>query len=540
MTHRLEPVLAILLFFIAAVAHADTGYIVLAPDRGFVGNNLARDAFEPFAEEREARLVFVTDERGKPYFRRAVESLSDAGAGRVVLLPLYLTAAHPDFERIEAWRSDVDVGVEKIVLGRPFGQSYLAVRAVADRLAASDAHDGRLVAVGHGASDEANAEAMSEDLGRLAAVAADGRHFDSVQARVPLEDEDLSEALSDLGEHDRVLPLQAGPLYSGMMAYASWLERALPDAVGLIDSELFSHPAVTAWMQREATRYQPVADKRLGVIVHAHGSGFHWNETMRQAAAPLAEDYMLDFAFSMGGAGTLTRAIERLEQRGAEAVVIVRVFSMADSFIGGIERLIGADYESCRPADLGPMHGHGAPASRVLTSLPVETGGGLEDDSLFARALLERARDLSRQPDRETVLLVAHGKGDDEGNARWLDLLDSLRQQMIEQGGDEFRDIEIGTWREDWPDKREQAVGDVREKIEAAKKDGGRVLLVPARTTGQGPARELIPDLEFELGEGFAPHPLFVEWLREQVQQARESIVYATPQAWQCQWPDTQ
>ncbi|HSH26184.1 MAG TPA: hypothetical protein VK972_00210, partial [Wenzhouxiangella sp.] len=323
-------------------------------------------------------------------------------------------------------------------------------------------------------------------------------------------------------------------------AYSSRLKRALPDGADLIENELFSHPAVTAWMQREAKRYRPIDDKHLGVIVHAHGAGFHWNETMRQAAAPLAEDYMLDFAFSMGGAGTLTRAIKRLEQRGAEAVVIVRVFSMADSFLGGIERLIGSDYESCRPADLGPMHSHGAPAARILTSLPVVTRGGLEDDPLFARALLERARDLSRQPERETVLLVAHGKGDDEGNARWLELLESLRAQMIEFDGDGFRDIQVGTWREDWLDKREQAVGAMRAKIEAAMKDDGRVLLIPARTTGQGRARELIPDLEFELGEGFAPHPLFVEWLRKQVRQGKESIAYAGSQAWQCQWSDAQ
>src|SRR5699024_1516719 len=303
-----------------------------------------------------------------------------------------------------------------------------------------------LVAVGHGASDAAGAEAMARALERLVAAAAEGRHFDSVQVRVPEKDDDLSAALDGLGEHDWALPLQVGPLYSEMMAFSSRLEHALPDGADMIDGELFSHPAVTAWMQREAARYQPVDDKRLGVIVHAHGAGFHWNETMRQAASPLAEDYMLDFAFSMGGAGTLTRAIERLEQRGAEAVVIVRVFSMADSFLGGIERLIGADYEACRPGDLGPMHGHGAPAARVLTSLPVVTHGGLEDDPLFARALLERARDLSRQPERETVLLVAHGKGDDEGNARWLDLLESLRQQMMEHGGDDFRDIRIGTW----------------------------------------------------------------------------------------------
>src|SRR5699024_12170944 len=142
------------------------------------------------------------------------ESLRAAGAERVVLLPLYLPAAHPDFERIEDWRRDVAARSGEIVLGRPFGQSSLAVRAAGDRLANARTHADRLVAVGHGASDAANADAMSRALEKLAVAAAGGRHFDSVQARVPLQDDDLSAALDDLGEQDRGLPLQAGPMYS--------------------------------------------------------------------------------------------------------------------------------------------------------------------------------------------------------------------------------------------------------------------------------------------------------------------------------------
>jgi hypothetical protein len=56
--------------------------------------------------------------------------------------------------------------------------------------------------------------------------------------------------------------------------------------------------------------------------------------------------------------------------------------------------------------------------------------------------------------------------------------------------------------------------------VRQASRDDGRALLIPARTTGTGPARELLPDQAFALGEGFVPHPLFGDWLRAQVETA--------------------
>src|SRR5690606_4400239 len=115
-------------------------------------------------------------------------------------------------------------------------------------------------------------------------------------------------------------------------------------------------------------------------------------------------------------------------------------------------------------------HGHGAPAApqpRIRTAALVTTVGGVEDSEHFAAALLDRARSLSNDPARETIVLVAHGDGNDATNARWRGLLASLAKQMKQAGGDAFRAIEVGTWREDWPAEREPEVKAIRALVAA-------------------------------------------------------------------------
>lgn len=143
-----------------------------------------------------------------------------------------------------------------------------------------------------------------------------------------------------------------------------------------------------------------------------------------------------------------------------------------------------------------------------------------EDDPLCAEALLARARALSRDPVRETVILVAHGNGDDAQAAHWRETLASLARRMRELGGDRFRAVRAATWREDWPDKRKPAVEEVRALVQEATADGGRALVIPARTLGRGPERRLLKGLSFELGEGFAPLPLFARWAENEVRAA--------------------
>jgi len=158
-----------------------------------------------------------------------------------------------------------------------------------------------------------------------------------------------------------------------------------------------------------------------------------------------------------------------------------------------------------------------AAAPRIRADVPVVTVGGVGSSPLMARALLANARSVSQDPARETVILVAHGQGDDAANRRWLELLDSLARQMRADGGNQFRAIEYTTWREDWPDKRKQAVKHARDMVKQAGRDHGRVLIVPARINRRGQADRYLKGLDFGWSQGFAQTPYFAQWFEREI-----------------------
>lgn len=519
---------------------AATGFLVLAPDRGFTGNEEIREAFETFAAGRNAALAVVTDERTRGNLAQAFEELVRRGARRVVVLPLFVSGADPRLALARQLLAPAaGVAPLPVAFTPPFGESYLAVELLADRLRAIAAPAGkRLVVVGDGARTAEERTQMQADYQRLAARAAQDFGFAQVEAlvmypRPPFTDDprraDSERALAAAADAPGtvIVPFHLGRKLDRMMSFNQELKRLLPPDAALVDADPAPDPLVGLWLARAANRALPLAAADLGVVLLAHGSDYHWNETLRQAVAPLAARYKIESVFSMADPPTLERAVRRLERRGARAIVIVRVFGLADSFERDVERLFGLDIEAPRAAapeavqahdshDHG--HGHGAgTTARIRTAALVQSRGGMEDHPLFAQALLARATALSKDPARETVILTAHGARDDARNARWLELLESLARQMRAQGGQKFRAIRVATWREDWPGKREPWIAKVREMVQEAARAGGRALVIPARTTGVGPEREFLAGLDYALGEGFAPHPLFARWFEEQV-----------------------
>lgn len=197
--------------------------------------------------------------------------------------------------------------------------------------------------------------------------------------------------------------------------------------------------------------------------------------------------------------------------------------------------MIGRDLEDAVPrfekgvaehdhghADDGGDHGNHGPSGflpRIRSGAVLLTAGGLDDHDLFAQALLKRAQALSREPKRETLILTAHGTKSDARNEHWLGVLQSIADKMRALGGSGFRAIRVATWREDWPDKRRPWVESVRGWVEKADRDG-TAIVIPARTTGTGPEAKLLAGLNYRLGSGFAPDPLFARWLEEQVKAA--------------------
>lgn len=554
MNRTLLPILLAILFCCGAPAYAAPAWLVAAPDRGFVGNEEVRDAIAtlPAGEETESvQVVFVTDEGTEARLDQALAALPDAAAP-VVLMPLYLSAAHPDMSLLRSWSSKQDGAL----LGRLFGGSEPALAALESSLRAIEHPDQTaLVVLGHGAKDAEQAAAMTPSLQRMLATAAEGVPFASTKVVIwddseNMDAETLRAKLAMPTNPETaslvVLPFHLGPKLDPMMGFTPGLKRAARDIEGLtvLDAGPAPQPAFEQWLARETARYRDLPPGKIGVVVHAHGARWQWNETMRQGAAALEDRYLVEYAFSMGDPDTLEHAIRHLEQRGAKAVVIVRVFSMADSFRDGIVRFIGQAWEDCEsPASPDKahqgMHGmHGgamqAPHALLQTSLPVLTVGGIEDNPLFAKALYQRALAISEDPARETLILVAHGLGTADGNARWKQNLESLRSQIQALGGDRFRAIEVALWSEDWPELRQSAIEHVRSMVEDAAAHDSRVLIVPARTLGQGPADRYLDGLDYTLGEGFAPHPLFAEWLDQQVRLGMDKLRYDAEQRLSC------
>jgi sirohydrochlorin ferrochelatase len=506
---------------------ADPGFLVVAPDRGFLGNEETRDAFEAFAAGRKASLVFVTDERTRAGLDDAVRSLAGAGARRIAVLPFFLSRLDPRYARVATLLSGDPAPRIPVEWARPFGESYFAVEELGERLRAiREPGKARVVVVGAGARDDASRAGMQSDWQRLAESAAAGLGFESVQAVLETSPEKLRPALAEAARGTArtvIVPFHLGSKLDGMMSYTASLRGAAPAGAELIEGDVTPDPSVATWMTREANRRTPLRPGDVGVVVLAHGSDYHWNETMRQATEPLARRYKVEPAFSMADPVVIERAVRRLEARGARFIVVLRVFGLASSFRASVERLIGLDVERGDPPDphaahaMGHDHGAARPPARIRSAAVIATVGGVEDHPLFAEALLARAHALSTDPARETVVLVAHGSGEDAEDARWRELLASVAGRMRELGGRRFRAIRSATWREDWPDKREAAVEEVRSFVQEAAADGGRALVIPARTLGQGPERRLLEGLPFELGEGFAPLPLFARWADEQV-----------------------
>lgn len=526
-----------------------TGFLIVAADRGFVGNEEIRDAFASFSANHPAALVFVTDERTRQTLQSGLASLNQQNIGRIVVLPLFISAAEPRYQLIRTLVTEENQTIP-VTFTKPYGESYFAVEALATRLRGMQ-HTAQqhLLVVGYGAQNDTHRRAMYDDWMRIVKQASQGVSFRSINSLILLEaqkDEEpesygnktkqqLATALSSLGpaaknNKNQVIAFALGPKYDSMMSLESRLERLLPENAALNHFEI-EPQHLAMWMEREASRNLPLAEEDTGVILFAHGSDFHWNENLRVAVEPLMKRYKIEFAFSMADPYTIERALHKLEQRGAKAAIVVSAFASRSSYRNEIGYLAGLDIENQddhihdNNSGHGSHGGHGGhaksstPVPRILTSLPVIWTGGYEDNPLFASALFDRVLALSKDPASETVILTAHGTQDDRKNDEWLEKLNSIASQMHDQGGQKFKAFKVATWREDWPDKRAPWVKKVRAMVTEASKQGDRVIVIPARTTSVGPEKRFLAGLEFELGEGFAPHPLFTQWVDEQIRQ---------------------
>lgn len=178
------------------------------------------------------------------------------------------------------------------------------------------------------------------------------------------------------------------------------------------------------------------------------------------------------------------------------------------------------------------MSGHGgantpAPIDHDLTI--ALSPDGLMQAAEVADVLAARAAALSTSPADESVLLLAHGTGDDVENARWVTAMEHLSGGLRSHG---FHAVRVETLREDWPEPRVAAEKAIRGFVSAEAEAGRSVLVVPFRLSGFGPYRRVLDGLDYRPSEaGILPHPAVTDWVEREYRAvaAREGWALPTP-----------
>ena len=135
---------------------------------------------------------------------------------------------------------------------------------------------------------------------------------------------------------------------------------------------------------------------------------------------------------------------------------------------------------------------------------------------LIGAIVADRAKSISRTPEQEAVILVAHGPVPDEDNRRWLEDMAVLAEQT--RASAPYASVDYLTVRDDaGPAMREAATKELREKVEAQLALGRRVLIVPHLMSFGGieqGVRRRLEGLEYTMSEqALMPDDRILQWV---------------------------
>jgi sirohydrochlorin cobaltochelatase len=209
------------------------------------------------------------------------------------------------------------------------------------------------------------------------------------------------------------------------------------------------------------------------VLIMAHGGSPLWNKTVTETVQKADIPYPTRIYFGMGHtreeADRLQATLRSLDRKGTRRIIVVPLLVSSYSEIYRQWRyLLGIDVNPGFNVPLFPIEKR----SEIQFSEP------FNDDPIIGLIVLDRAREISQDPQEETVFLVAHGPNDNEDNVKWLRMLQRLGKGIQERG--RFKNVEGVTLRDDAPEEvRAQAIAHLRARVEAVSREGGKALVIP-------------------------------------------------------------
>ena len=517
-----------------------TGFLVVAPDRGFLGNREVKILFESFAKNYRASLAFVEREYGGPdrsyeiFLKDSLDKLGEQNLDRVIVISLFLTQLNPVVQDIHNFLRDYKPSF-LLEWAEPMVKSYLIAQILYDRIIeiSKDPLNERLVLMGIGPVDEASEKLLQAEYQVL--LAKVNKHFSFKETKAVLyynfltaekelrkkKNKEVDQIIIDSAAKKGkalLVPFVMGPKYSHRMSLVHWMNGKFEDYdIRVTKDEILPHPNVLKWMKKTANQYTPLEPEHVGVVIMPHGAQMPYNKATEAAIQPLKNKYRIEIAYGMADPWTLAEAVEKLEKQGASKIVVARMYSLGDQFKDKTDYILGLSNNE--PKTRG---GHLPP--RVRSSSIFATFGGYEENnSLICEILKDRVLEISKNPEKETVLLIAHGARDDKRDKRWKDVLQKHAKYIKDNTQVPFKEIHGLTVREDWPEKHKKAVDEIRSIIQKAS-NNGKALIISNRLYGSGRYDEFFEGLDYDMNrKGLALHANMTHWLEEGIRKTLQN-----------------
>jgi sirohydrochlorin cobaltochelatase len=241
-----------------------------------------------------------------------------------------------------------------------------------------------------------------------------------------------------------------------------------------------------------------------------------WVKTLRKAVRSAELPYPHQVFF--GSADTpdqvaeLQTYIRDLEDEGANTIVVVPLLISAFTPVSRQWRyLLGVDMQ--------PGF-NSTPFFPIKKRATIRYSEPMNDSAVVVEILLDRAQEISSQPDKETVIVVARGPANEDDNERYSQILNSIATRLRQRG--HFKSVESFTLRDEAPSVvRDQAVQTLRTHIQALNQSDTRVLVVALALSSGGLEHKLgleLRGLSYVFNtKALLPDSRISEWIRSQV-----------------------
>lgn len=475
-------------------------------------------------------LEFVSNET----IGDAVDELDESGVDRIIAVPLFISSYSSHIQEIEyiLGLRDTPPGDEKlekanttanITLTRAIDDHLLVAYILADRIAdqSLDPANETAVIVAHGSADESDLCSqircqnwLAEETKMILRTWMDPAikikdikngfiHVNetihkNLTARAVVENASMNGAVI-------VVPL--------MIANGEITDKQIPQLLQGLKyryngESLASHPDVSRWI--ETTVRCELGHETNGVLLVDHGSaGPERAEAVRKLASEVDLGVPIAVAFNEHPLEneTISAGIARLLDQGVNNMVVVTLFTGSTVDHDEVrENVYSArqDLNQTKILHKTPIH----------MGLHVTISGPIDDSLLIAELLLDRAREVSKDEENETLVICPWGSST---YFEYSELQAKSLAEKIDEISD-FKDVRYGFLEY-------QGCPNIRETVEEAQE--GPVIVVTANSMGSsyvdGEVADRLEGLNYTYnGRGFYgypdnvnPHPNMAQWVEQ-------------------------